>query len=58
MTTIGSTLETAYHACDCMERSSMIPSGRALPFLAPSFFSFHRETAAAHSRVALRFLGM
>src|SRR6185437_1639494 len=38
--------------------SSMSPSARALQFLAPSFFSFHRETPAARSHAALRFLGM
>jgi hypothetical protein len=27
-------------------------------FFAPSFFSFHRETAAARSHAALRLLGM
>src|SRR4029077_4835422 len=47
-----------YQACDGMQRSSIIPNGCALPFLAPLFFSFHRETASARSRVALRFLGM
>jgi hypothetical protein len=34
------------------------PSGRGLPRLAPSFFSFHRETAPARSHVVLRFLGV
>jgi len=46
LTMIGSALEISYHASD------------ALPFPAPSFFSFHRETAAARGHPALRFLGM
>src|SRR5262249_45113642 len=47
-----------YHAGGGMERSSIIPDGCALSFVAPLFFSFHRETAAARSHAAPRFLRM
>jgi hypothetical protein len=47
-----------HDARDDMERSSIISGDLALPFLAPLFFSFHRETPAARSHAAPRFLRM